>query len=69
MEKRHYKRKNISSLKLTDGSTLNSGKEILEECVHFYNELLSYKKENFSQKKNKGIKQRMFPSRKQLSTK
>ena len=50
MEKRHYKRNSISSLKLADGSMLNSDKEILEECVHFRNELFSSENENFSQK-------------------
>ena len=61
MERRHYKRKNISSLKRTDGSILNSDKEILEECVNFYGELFSSKMENTSHKKLKELSKEFFP--------
>ena len=60
MEKRHYKRKNISSRKRTDGSILKSDKEILKERVSFYGELFSSKKENISQKKLKELNKEFF---------
>ena len=41
MEKRHYKQGVISQLKTNDDETVNSGKEILNQCESFYKTLYS----------------------------
>ena len=41
MEKRHYKQGVISQLKTNDDETVNSDKEILNQCESFYKTLYS----------------------------
>ena len=41
MEKRHYKQGVISQLKTNDDDTVNSDKEILNQCDSFYKTLYS----------------------------
>ena len=64
LEKRHYKRKNISTLKVkrNDNSVVTSDPEILNECVKFYGELYSSKLGNISQSKLDELTDEFFPA-------
>ena len=62
LEKRHYKRKNISTLKRNDNSVVTLDPEILNECVKFYRELYSSKLGNISQSKLDELTDEFFPA-------
>ena len=62
LEKRHYKRKNISTLKRNDNSVVTSDPEILNECVKFYRELYSSKLGNIPQSKLDELTDEFFPA-------
>ena len=62
LEKRHYKRKNISTLKRNDHSVVTSDPEILNECVKFYRELYSSKLGNISQSKLDELTDEFLPA-------